>query len=195
MEKGFDFIDRREMRKSSSRNVLEAIIYMSNYLAKKSLDSPEFEDLETKAYRYMASDLYDNPRNLDEIFILNDFLIGIPNNKPEKNFQTGARKSGITVVPLVHIPGKQPEYAWKSNGVTYKEKFDLSLRGGRTMSIHSVIPGMKVSFHFFEYMDGFKQRTSIVGKLIDYDEDNNIRIIDIPEADVAVRMPEWEDNL
>lgn len=188
----FDFLDIQEMKKSPSTEVMGAINYMSNYLANKALNSSEMDDLEFIANKHMASDLYDNPQTLDEIFVLNDILIGVPNIKPIKNHTTGMRKNGTTVVPLIHIPGKQPYYSWDATCPTYKEKFELSLRGGRVMTIHNVIPGMKVSFHFFNYCDGMKNRVRISGKYIDYDEENKIVISDLDESDVAVRMPDWD---
>lgn len=188
----FSFLDTKEMRKTSPSEVMEAILYMSKYLGNKALNSPD-DDLDTKAQETLALDMYEKPENMGDIITFNDILIGVPSIKPVKNYSTGVRKNGMTVIPLVHLPGKPPYYAWDQKCPTLLTKYDLSLRVARSLAIHSVVPGMKISFHFFDFRDGMKTRTKIIGKYIDYDEDNRITAVDLDESEVAVPMPDIEE--
>lgn len=186
-----ELINSREVRKATSKDIIEAMQFMSSTLANRSLDSADFDDIETQANKAMAEMSYDDPDELGQVIEFNEILIGVPSLKPRLS-SSGVRKNGTTVVPLIHIPGQPPKYAWDTNSTTYKEKFDLNLRGPRSLAIHSILPGMMVSFHFYESDDGFKNRYKIIAKKIDYNSDGEPVIIEADESEAAVRMPDWE---
>lgn len=178
-----------QAKKSSNADIIATMKKLSEILSERELNDPNF-DTSQVIQTILGDNRMNNPDEIRAPFIVTDSIIAIPSVMPKKKSDGTAKNGTKHVVPLVQVPGKEPYYAWIEDTDTFVESDSVNLRGGRSASLHSVIPGMIVSFHHYSQEDGMKERYRIDAVRMVYDENGQLSLEILSEADALFAMPD-----
>lgn len=181
-------INTAEVKKAPSEDIIKSMKKMSDILLDRYLNDPNY-DIEQVFQALLGDKCFNSPDDIRLPFIVNESIIAIPSLLPKKK-SDGSRKNGKNVVPMVQIPGEEPYYAWTENTSTFIDQRIIKLRGGRSITLHKIIPGMIVSFHHYVNEDGYRDRERIDAVKIFYDNDNNAVYESVDEEEALFRMPD-----
>lgn len=180
-------INTAEVKKAPSSDIIATLKKLSDILLDRYLNDPNF-DIEQVFQTLLGDNCFNSPDDIRLPFIVTDAIIAVPSLLPKKK-SDGTRKNGKNVVPLIQIPGQEPYYAYQANTETFIDQRITNLRGGRSITLHKIIPGMIVSFHHFTYEDGYRERQRIDALKILYNEENQAVYEKVSEEDALFRMP------
>lgn len=182
-----------EIKKASDEDIISTMQKMSDVLTERELSDPDL-DLDQVIRALLADPVFNNPTNIEVPFVISNNLIGLPSVMPKKDASRRVSK-GISIIPFVQIPGQQPYRAYREDTTTFVDSMSVNLRGGRSVSIHSVIPGMIVSFHHYNGDGtGFREREAIYATRVSFDGENQIQFEKMSEEDALFNMP-LDENL
>lgn len=181
-----------EMKRASNEEIIATMQKMSDILTERELNDPEL-DLDQVIRALLADPCFNNPANIEVPFVVSDSLIAMPSVMPKKDAGKSFAK-GASVIPFIQIPGEQPYRAYREDTATFVDSMSVNLRGGRSVSVHRVVPGMIASFHYFTG-DGtsFREREAIHATRISFDSDNQLQFEKMSEEDALFNMPADED--
>lgn len=175
-----------EMKSAPSEVLIATAQKISKILLERELNDPEL-DL-GHVFRVLLSDgCFNNPSSISEPFIVSNTLIALPSMAPEKDAR--GQSKGTSVVPFVQIPGEQPYQGYREDTPTFVDSQYVNLRGGRSISIHSVVPGMIVSFHHFNGEGGRRTRERIDAIRVSYDSHGELLFEAMAEEDALFPIP------
>lgn len=182
-----------EVKKASSADIISTMRKMSDILLDRYLNDPNF-DIEQVFQSLLGDNCFNSPDDLKVPFVVNESIIAIPSLMPKKRGD-GTRKNGKNVVPLVQIPGAEPYYGYQPDTETFIDQRVVNLRGGRSITLHKIIPGMIVSFHHFISEDGYRERYKIDAVRVLYDKSNQAYCERVSEEEALVRMPDVDAGI
>lgn len=182
-----------EMKKASNEDIIATMQKLSDILTEREISDPDL-DLDQVIRALLADSVFNNPVNIEVPFVVSNNLIGLPSVMPKKDASRKVSK-GLSVIPFVQIPGQQPYRAYKEDTSSFVDSMSTNLRGGRSVSIHSVVPGMIISFHHYNGDGtGFREREAIHATRVSFDEENQIQFEKMSEEDALFNMP-IDENL
>lgn len=177
-----------EAKKASAADIILTMRKLSDILVDRDLNRPDFSTEEV-FQKILGHTVFNNPDSIKEPFVITDSIIGIPSVLPRKK-SDGTRKSGRHVVPLIQVPGSEPYFSFTEGTETYIDSETVTLRGGRSVALHKIIPGMIVSFHHYQVEDGNQERYRIDALRINYDENGTAGYEALPESEALFNMPD-----
>lgn len=175
-----------EMKKASTDELVATMRKMSDIVLNRELDQDNI-DLDSIMRNCLGDPSYENPLTMSEPFIVGESMIGMPSVMPkrEKNISKGE-----SVVPMIHVPGSEPCQAYSEDGDTFVDSMTVNLRGGRSISVHRVVPGMVASLHHYVGDgSGFRERQRIDAVRIAYDWHGKIVFTPLSESDALFNTP------
>lgn len=181
-----------QMKKASTEELIATMQQMSNIIMERDLSNPDI-DIEQVFRALLADSCFNNPANIETPFVVSNNLIAMPSVMPKKDGRNMSK--GASVIPFIQVPGQQPYRAYQEGTTTFVDSQTVNLRGGRSMSIHSVVPGMIASFHYYNGDGtGYREREAIHATRVSFDEDNQIMFEMLSEEDALFNMPIDDDK-
>lgn len=182
-----------EMKRASNEDIISTMQKMSDILTERELNDPEL-DLSQVTRALLADPCFNNPSSIEVPFVVSNNLIAMPSIMPKRDPSRNVSK-GASVIPFIQIPGKQPYRAYQEDTPTFVDSMAVNLRGGRSVSIHSVVPGMIVSFHYYTGDgSGFREREAINATRVSFDSSNQLQFEKMSEEDALFNMPADEET-
>lgn len=176
------------MKKASTEDLIATMQKISNILMEREINDPDF-DIDQVFRVLLAHQCFNSPRDIKEPFVVSNNTIAIPSTMPKKDAKGNTK--GDSVVPLIQIPGSEPYSGFAEETETFVDKRTVNLRGGRSVTLHRVVPGMIVSFHHYADEGGLhRSRTSIDATRISYDDNNELVFETLSEEDALFNMPD-----
>lgn len=177
-----------EIKRSSTADLIETMKKISNVLMERDLNDPDF-DFDQVFRKLLSEPCFNNSKDVREPFHVTDSIIGVPSLMPKKD--ASGRTKGDSVIPVVQVPGREPYSGYEEDTETFIDKQTVNLRGGRSVTLHSVVPGMIVSFHHYgDDGNGYRVRTSIDAMRIDYDDEGEMIFEQMTEEDALFNLPD-----
>lgn len=181
-------VNKTEARKASPKDIIEAQTTLANILAEKAENSLDYDEDQVFSY-VLSRPIYLNPDDINTVYPVGDNMIAIPSVLPKKNAD-GSYKAGKYVHAWIQVPGLDAYPTWDANSPTFRNSRTTNYKGTRSVTLHSVIEGMVVSFHHMrQEAGGSKDRVHIDGIRLFYDEDGNLSMEKVKdESDLLFKM-------
>ena len=177
-----------EIKRASNADLIETTQKIHNVLMERELNKPDF-DIDEVFRVLLASECFSDSRKISTPMLINDAMVGVPSMMPKKD--SSGRTRGNSVIPIVQVPGGEPYLGYAEDTATFVDKRATNLRGGRSVTIHSIVPGMIISFHHYsEDPSGFRSRDRIDAVRVIFDEDNDVVFETLSEEDALFNMPD-----
>lgn len=177
-----------EMKRSTTEDLIETSRKISNILMERDLNDVEF-DMDQVFRSLLADSCFNNSKDISVPFLVNESMIGVPSMMPNRDSSGNVR--GDSVVPFIQIPGSEPYRGYSEDTATFVDKRTVNLRGGRSVSLHTIVPGMIVSFHHYnDESSGFRTRNRIDATRVVYDENGEVVFEAMSEEDALFNMPD-----
>lgn len=178
-----------QAKKSSNADIIATMKKLSEILTERQLNDPNF-DTSQVLQTVLGDNQMNNPDEIRSPFIVTDSIIAVGSVMPRKKSDGSVKNGTKHVVPLIQVPGQEPYYAWMEDTETFIDTDTVNLRGGRSASLHSVIPGMIVSFHHYSHDDNMKERYRIDAVRMVYDDNGQLSVEILSESEALFAMPE-----
>lgn len=165
-------VNKTEVRRASEKDIIDAQIILANALAEKEENRIDYDSEQVLGAVLAKDDIYTNTDLMNEVYIVGN-LIAIPSKPPRKGAD-GTYKTGKYVHTWIQVPGMEPYRTWDPGTPTFRDSKTVNYRGVRAVTLHSVIDNMVVSFHHMKQESGTRDRVSIVGLRMVFDEDGRL---------------------
>lgn len=184
-----DFFNFPQARKAPTENLIRVVNKISTILSDRTMNSPSFDE-DQILQELIGREEFDNPDLINNVFIVNNSLIGIASVMPKK--EAGKKTRGNkTVVPIVQVMGQSPYTSWDEASLTFLSKKNFTLRTPRSVTLHRVVPNMRVFFrHYSVNNDGISYIDRIDCCELEYDDSGHLISTPLPEAAGIIDMPQ-----
>lgn len=178
-----------EAKKADNQTIIDTIKKLSQIHTERYLNNPNF-DPEQVFRALLADDCFDAPEKIREPFLVNDAIVAVPSLIPKKGYD-GSYRNGNSVTSVIQLPGEQPFYTFVEDTETFIDNRVTNLRGGRSISMHKIIPNMIISFHHYRVVDDSRERYRIDAVKITYDSQGHAVCERVPEEEALIKMPAY----
>lgn len=179
-----------KLKKMETSEIIKFLAKAANVITERYLASSE-EDIYVTMQEILARDIYENPGDIRKPIPVSQSLIAIPAKpKPPRN-SSGRQASGSSVSALIHLPGMEPYWSWDEDSPTFVASENFYLRTKRSVTIHKIIPSMRVIFYHktFDAGDDIGRRTQIDVNEVNYGAEGEVIFKPLPEGEGIVKMP------
>ena len=181
-------IKLKEIRKATTKDLVDTMKKISEIIELRA-NSEESYDQEGIMRDFLGEKCFENGDLIVEPFKVSDALICVPSLMPPKDSNGNRKNNAKSVLPIIQLPGGRPYLAYDESSDTFVDQQTYSLRGGRSVTLHRVIPGMLVSLHHFRTENGRAERSSIDVCKMMYDDYDELYFEKMPESYGFIDIP------